>query len=71
MIDYGKILSQKVLGIKPSGIRKFFDIANEVNAGDWAAIEDTIHVLALVVVLFCAVTVFLNTIMVWQSLQKK
>lgn len=27
MIDYGKILSKKVTGIKPSGIRKFFDIA--------------------------------------------
>lgn len=50
---------------------QFFDIANEVNAGDWAAIEDTIHVLALVVVLFCAVTVFLNTILVWRSLRKK
>ena len=30
MIDYGKILSQKVLGIKPSGIRRFFDIAAEM-----------------------------------------
>ena len=28
MIDYGKILSQRVKEIKPSGIRKFFDIAN-------------------------------------------
>lgn len=27
MIDYSKILSDTVLGIKPSGIRKFFDIA--------------------------------------------
>ena len=28
MIDYSKILSETVVGIKPSGIRKFFDIAN-------------------------------------------
>lgn len=28
MIDYGKILSRVVKDIKPSGIRKFFDIAN-------------------------------------------
>ena len=28
MIDYGKILSKTVTDIKPSGIRKFFDIAN-------------------------------------------
>lgn len=28
MIDYGKVLTQRIKGIKPSGIRKFFDIAN-------------------------------------------
>ena len=28
MIDYSKLLSETVLGLKPSGIRKFFDIAN-------------------------------------------
>ena len=28
MIDYQKILSDTVVGMKPSGIRKFFDIAN-------------------------------------------
>lgn len=28
MIDYTKILSETVVGIKPSGIRKFFDIAS-------------------------------------------
>ncbi len=27
MIDYSKVLSKKIQGIKPSGIRKFFDIA--------------------------------------------
>ena len=28
MIDYSGILSKKIVDIKPSGIRKFFDIAN-------------------------------------------
>ncbi len=28
MIDYSKLLSKTVVGMKPSGIRKFFDIAN-------------------------------------------
>ena len=27
MIDYGKVLNKTVTGMKPSGIRKFFDIA--------------------------------------------
>ena len=27
MIDYSKVLTDTVRGIKPSGIRKFFDIA--------------------------------------------
>ncbi len=31
MIDYGKILSSKVTSIKPSGIRKFFDILDEMD----------------------------------------
>ena len=31
MIDYEKLLSEKVRQIKPSGIRKFFDIANEMD----------------------------------------
>ncbi len=30
MIDYSKILSEKVLDMKPSGIRKYFDIANSM-----------------------------------------
>ena len=30
MIDYNKILSNKILQVKPSGIRKFFDIAAEM-----------------------------------------
>lgn len=31
MIDYCSLLSQKVINIKPSGIRRFFDIANEMD----------------------------------------
>lgn len=31
MIDYSSVLSQKVINIKPSGIRRFFDIANEMD----------------------------------------
>lgn len=31
MIDYNKVLSERVMNIKPSGIRKFFDIANEMD----------------------------------------
>lgn len=31
MIDYGKMLSKTVCGIKPSGIRKFFDILSEMD----------------------------------------
>ena len=31
MIDYGKILNNTVTEIKPSGIRKFFDIVNQMD----------------------------------------
>lgn len=31
MIDYSTVLNQKVQAIKPSGIRRFFDIANEMD----------------------------------------
>ena len=31
MIDYNSILNQKIKTIKPSGIRKFFDIASEMD----------------------------------------
>ena len=30
MMDYGKLLSQKIVDVKPSGIRRFFDIAGEM-----------------------------------------
>lgn len=31
MIDYEKVMSSRIVGIKPSGIRKFFDLANEMD----------------------------------------
>ena len=31
VIDYSTVLNQKVQAIKPSGIRRFFDIANEMD----------------------------------------
>ena len=31
MIDYNKILNSNVKNIKPSGIRKFFDIAEQMD----------------------------------------
>ena len=31
MIDYSKVLSKTVVDMKPSGIRKFFDIANTMD----------------------------------------
>ena len=30
MIDYNKVLSPAIVGMKPSGIRKFFDIAQQL-----------------------------------------
>ena len=30
MIDYDKVIPQKIRDIQPSGIRKFFDIAQQV-----------------------------------------
>ncbi|MBQ7294526.1 MAG: pyridoxal phosphate-dependent aminotransferase, partial [Clostridia bacterium] len=31
MLDYSKILSKTVVDIKPSGIRKFFDLLGDMN----------------------------------------
>ena len=31
MIDYSKVINEKIKSIKPSGIRKFFDIASEMD----------------------------------------
>lgn len=30
MIDYNKVLSERAVGLKPSGIRKFFDMLNDI-----------------------------------------
>jgi succinate dehydrogenase/fumarate reductase cytochrome b subunit len=46
---------------------QFFSLAREVETNDFAAIEDTIHGLCGVVVLFCTVTVLLNLLMIWHS----
>ena len=31
MIDYNNFINKKISTVKPSGIRKFFDIANEMD----------------------------------------
>ena len=49
---------------------QFFQIANDVHTGDWAAIEDTIDVLLGVIVLFCGITFVLNIIMTKYSTPK-
>lgn len=46
---------------------QFFQLAHEVDTRDFAAIEDTIHALCLVVVLFSATTVILNLLMVLKA----
>jgi len=42
---------------------QFLNIANEVHTGDWAAIEDTIDALIVVIILFVSITMFLNITM--------
>ena len=46
---------------------QIFQLAHEVNTVDYSAIEDTIHALCAVVVLFSAVTVTLNLLMVLRA----
>ncbi len=50
---------------------QFLSIAHEVHTGDWSAIEDTVDALIQVVVLFGAVTLALNIIMVKVSGDKQ
>ncbi|MBO5270454.1 MAG: aminotransferase class I/II-fold pyridoxal phosphate-dependent enzyme [Clostridia bacterium] len=38
MIDYNSVLSEKAIGLKPSGIRKFFDLLTEMNDPDIVAL---------------------------------
>lgn len=49
---------------------QFFQLAREVNTGDFAAIEDTIRGLCIVVVLFSATTLILNLLMASRSRKK-
>lgn len=42
---------------------QFLNIANEVHTGDWAAIEDTIDALIVIIILFVSITMFLNVTM--------
>ena len=50
---------------------QFFYLAHKVNVGDFAAIEDTIRALCMVVVLFCATTLLLNFLMFCRSSKHK
>lgn len=49
---------------------QFFQLAHEVETGDFAAIEDTIHALCHVVALFGVATLLLNMLMIWRSKAK-
>lgn len=51
-------------------IIQFFQLAREVDTGDFAAIEDTIHALCIVVVLFGITTLFLNLMMILRARKK-
>lgn len=42
---------------------QFFDICQNVMTGDWAAVDDTISALCLVVIAFMAISVLLNILM--------
>lgn len=50
---------------------QFLGIEHEVITGDWSAIEDTIHALNIVILLFCAITLLLNIIMIVLSRYKR
>lgn len=50
---------------------QFFQLAQEVDTRDFAAIEDTIHALCMVVVLFSTITLLLNFLMLLKAKSKK
>lgn len=50
---------------------QLFDICQNVMAGDWAAVDDTIYALCLVVLAFMAISVLLNTLMLLLSKVKR
>lgn len=50
---------------------QLFDICQNVMVGDWAAVDDTIYALCLVVLAFMAISVLLNTLMLLLSNVKR
>ena len=44
-MDYNSIMSTKIQGIAPSGIRKFFDILNEMGGRHIAGVSRPVHAL--------------------------
>lgn len=52
-------------------VTQFFQTRSDVISGDWAAIEDTIFVLVMVVVFFSSVTILLNSILFLKSSRKQ
>ena len=50
---------------------QLFDICQNVMVGDWAAVDDTIYALCLVVLAFMAISVLLNTLMLLLSKVKR
>lgn len=52
-------------------VTQFFQTRSDVISGDWAAIEDTIFVLVMVVVFFSSVTILLNSILFLKSNRKR
>ena len=50
---------------------QLFDICQNMMVGDWAAVDDTIYALCLVVLAFMAISVLLNTLMLLLSKVKR
>lgn len=59
LISFGSALTSLTI--------QFFQLAQNVATGDFAAIEDTIHALCTVVILFSLITLCLNLLMIWRS----
>lgn len=72
------VKAKKVVGMALSSVSfalvsiviQFFQIANNVHNEDFAAIEDTIDALLIVIMLFCVITFVLNIIMAVCSAKK-
>ncbi|MBR3974548.1 MAG: hypothetical protein IKJ88_01660 [Clostridia bacterium] len=50
---------------------QFFQLAQNVNTGDFAAVEDTANALCSVVIIFCIITMLLNLLMLRCSKKSK